>query len=235
MNKDEAGIFLIISYETVAVAVATPVVDVAAFSSTIKTFSGCINVPSPKFVSSVVRLRNERIGPKLASCLLLTGPRPGIKNLHSIVVGRESGTRSCSITFLASAKVFDFRDFNFTKPTFLPGPPLELGTSTVDPSMGRLCFMSSFIKSSPSSDNSTMGLAHSFFVVVIASKAEFKFLRIETCAIDESSFNRGKPRGRNLGRDFGLDDDECDLFDEDRFTGETSLLCRFLDGGTFFV
>ena len=230
MDKDEAIIFLIISYEAVAVVVAASAVDVAAFSSTIKTLSGCINVPSPKFVSSVVRLRNERIGPKLASCLLLTGPRPGIKNLHSMVGVRESGTRSCSITFLASAKVFDFRDFNFTKPTFLPGPPLELGASTVDPSMGRLCFMSSFIKSSPSSANSTMGLAHSFFVVVIASKAEFKFLRVETCAIDESSLIKGKPRGRDRG--FA---DVCDSFDEERLTGEISLLCRFLDGGTFFV
>lgn len=207
------------------------IVAVAVFSSIMNTFSGWINVPPPRFVSSVVLRRNDSIGPKLVSCLLLTGPRPGIKNFHSIVKGIVSGTSSCSMTILASAKVFDFRDSNFTKPTFLPGPSLELDTSIDGSSLGRFCFFSSFKKSSPSSSNSTIGLAHSFVVVVIASKAEFKFLRVGTCTIVDDSFMKGKPRGCDRG--FDLDDD---LSDEGRFTGETSLLFRFLaGGGTLFV
>jgi len=42
---------------------------------------------------------------------------------------------------------------------------------------------------------------------------------------------KGKPRGRDCG--FNLDDG---LSNKGRFTGETSLLLRFLaGGGTFFV
>mmetsp|Transcript_13235 Transcript_13235/g.37243 ORF Transcript_13235/g.37243 Transcript_13235/m.37243 type:complete len:227 (-) Transcript_13235:510-1190(-) len=173
----------------------------------------------------------------MLSCFLLTGPRPGTKNLHSVPAVIASATSSFSIAPRASEKVFFFRDASFRNPTFVQGRSLfpEPGTaSPPGPSTGNLSFCKSFTTSSPSSEGSTMGLMASAFILVAirsVSSAKFRFLRVGTCAISGASVINGNPRG--LDRGFDLEDLVASLSRDCRFTGDTSRLGRFRGGGTF--
>jgi hypothetical protein len=209
---------------TAGTALAAAVGVLTSGASTITTCRGCRIVPSPISSLDVVALcKNGNRGPKLASCLRLTGPSDGTKNFQLESAGIQSGTNSLSMIRRALAKVDFLRDSNLMNPTLTnvsgggttssPGVAVDEGVAAAALSddayavMGATTRVPTFLTNvqynSPSSEE------HSIRVAVAdgatAAMARFRFLRVDDC---RSSCERG--------RCFGLSNEE----EEDLFSGK---------------
>lgn len=173
------------------------------------------------------------MGPSVCSCLRLTGPSPGTKNLHSLLV---IGISSWNIDVRTSSKVLDLSDGSLTNPTFRQGLLLLLSVVArgfpSESSIGRLVFCKSFTNRGPSSDGSTIG----FMVLLFNADATRPSRAIERFLIEDvwckasSVFGcKGNPRGlERFGFFWALSSVGRDLM------GEISRCWRFRGDGLFF-